>query len=78
MQDLVGVIENTTTEANGMKFVLRVREAVQVRKLLSIKKLQRNCGDGGTPPHLQQTALRDLISRNPKQKGARADGMAGQ
>lgn len=39
MQDLVGEIENTTTEANGMKYVLRVRDAGQVRKLLSMKKL---------------------------------------
>lgn len=37
--DLVGEVENTTTEANALKCVLRVRDAVQIRKLLSMKKL---------------------------------------
>nr|XP_029729377.1 uncharacterized protein LOC115266904 [Aedes albopictus] len=39
VQMLVGDIEATTTEAKGMKYVLRVRDAVQVKKLLSMTTL---------------------------------------
>lgn len=39
IHDLVGDIEDARTEANGTKYVLRVRDAVQAKKLLNMKEL---------------------------------------
>lgn len=39
MRGLVGDIENTTTEANGNKYVLRIRDAKQAEKLLKMTTL---------------------------------------
>lgn len=38
MKDLVGEIESATTEANG-SYLLRVRNPVQVKKLLELKEM---------------------------------------
>jgi hypothetical protein len=39
LQQAVGEIESATTEAGGLRYVLRVRDAAQVNKLLALKHL---------------------------------------
>lgn len=61
MYDLVGDIDETTTEANGTRYVLRVRNVEQTKKLLAMKRL---CDDSvvSVIPHPKLNKRRCVFS----------------